>query len=316
MTTTSTKPRRLGRGLSSLISEPVPIETEVSNHQVTQLHDSSEVKSDGGGPEPSNGLGLVQLAIDLIDPSPFQPRFPIQSVTLEGLAASVKQSGVMQPVIVRPGAGGRFELVAGERRWRAAEMAGLPRIPAVVRALSDEESAEWALVENLQREDLDPIERAVALRRLSEQFGLSHGELADRVGLERSTVANLVRLTELEEAVASLISTGQLGAGHGKALLGAPPGEKRIELAERAAQGEWSVRRLEEAVRRLTSPEPEPERPASAERQELEKRLSEHLGTKVAVRTDQSGTRGRVVIEFYGLDHFDGLMSRLGFRLD
>jgi ParB family chromosome partitioning protein len=303
----SAKTRKLGRGLSSLIGDPVPVmvgsdEVGVSEHK----HTVPGAVSGEGGP------GLRMLDVGLIEPSPFQPRRAVESGALEGLAASIRRSGVMQPIVVRA-VGGRYELVAGERRWRAAMAAGLDRVPASVRDLSDEESAEWALVENLQREDLNPVERASAFQTLSDRFGLTHGEVADRVGLERSTVANEVRLLELEGSITSLISSGLLSGGHGKALLSVLPGPGRERLAAHAARAGWSVRRLEREAREMTPGAPLPQ--PRAERSDLERQLSEHLGTKVKVRTDASGKRGRLTIEFYGLDHFDGLMARLGFQL-
>jgi ParB family chromosome partitioning protein len=243
---------------------------------------------------------------------------------LERLVESIRREGLMQPVIVRParpGAPGAapYELVAGERRWRAAQRAGLTRIPAVIRALDDEHAAQWALVENLQREDLNAMDRAHALRALCERFGLPHAEAADRVGLDRSTVANLIRLTDLEPEIGALVRAGRLTAGHGKALLGAPAGPGRIELARRAAQDAWTVRRLEHAAA-AAARVPGAQRPAAepmlsaraAARADVERRLGEHLATRVEIRTGRSGARGRIVIRFYDLDHFDALMAKLG----
>lgn len=226
----------------------------------------------------------------------------------------------MQPVIVRAGSGGgggAYELVAGERRWRAAKLAGLTEIPTLVKELSDEESAEWAIVENVQREDLNPIERAWAFRAMMDRFGLTAGQVAERAGLERSSVANFVRLTELEPQIQEMISAGRLNYGHGKALLAVGPGERRIELATQAVREAWNVRRLERAAAAISaaataSPaSPVPTRSAGIE--DLQRRLGEYLGTQVTIHSDRGGKRGRVVVEFYGLDHFDGLMSRIGF---
>jgi len=210
-----------------------------------------------------------------------------------------------------------FELVAGERRWRAAKLAGLTSIPAVVRDLSDEESAEWAIVENVQREDLNPVERAWAFKALTDRFGLSHGQIAERAGLDRSSVTNFVRLTELETTIQEMISAGRLNFGHGRALLAIAPGDGRVSLATEASREGWSVRRLERAAATIASAvKPAPTttiktRPASLE--DLERRLGEYLGTRVSIVSDRGGKRGRVTMEFYGLDHFDGLMSRIGF---
>jgi ParB family transcriptional regulator, chromosome partitioning protein len=225
---------------------------------------------------------------------------------------------------------GRFELVAGERRWRAARLAGLDAVPAIVAELGDEQAAEWALIENVQREELGAMERAIALRSLLELFGLTHAEAADRVGLDRSSVSNLVRLTDLEEPIRAQLEAGKLGVGHGKALLAAPAGPGRIGLAKRAAEGGWSVRRLERAAAAAAQAGPsgavgaagadDEERRLASKAQELgrgelERQLGEHLGTKVHVRTGRGGSRGRLIVEFYDLDQFDGLMARIGFQI-
>ncbi len=305
-----TKPRRLGKGLSAIIGQPVAIAPQ---------------------PEPApqaaaSAPGIVVIAISQVKPSRFQPRRVFDQTALERLADSIKSSGMMQPVIVRPESGGGFELVAGERRWRAASLAGLATVPAIVRELDDEQAAEWAIIENVQREDLNPIERAWAFRNLVERFRLTHQQVADRVGLDRSTVANTIRLTELEEPIRDMIQAGRLSAGHGKALLVAPPGPSRITLAEQACDEYWSVRKLERAAIALSNPEHETppnamkKAPTEADlsriasRTSLEKELSEHLGTKVTITTNKAGDQGRLSIEFYGLAHFDGLLGRFGFK--
>ncbi len=273
---------------------------------------------------------LLRIPLQRIVTSRHQPRKTMDERALKGLADSIRVSGVMQPVAVREAGVGLYELVAGERRWRAAKIAGLSAIPAVVVRLSDEESASWGLVENMQREDLNPMERAEGLKRLSEEFGLSHGEVAERVGLERPTVANLIRLVELEETIRDRVSSGALTAGHGKALLSVPSGKARVALAKRCESAGWSVRRLEATiaagayegspggVRIDDTGDVEETRVgglsrAQAQARDLEKRLGEHLGTRVRIRTDASGKRGRVVMEFYDLDHFEGLMEKMGF---
>jgi len=267
------------------------------------------------------------ISVDCIVPSRFQPRKSIDDAALARLADSIKRSGLMQPVIVRliESSGGglrKYELVAGERRWRAAQAAGLTHVPALVRELPDEDAAEWALVENVQREDLNPMERAWALKALGERFKLQQGELAERIGLERSTVANLIRLTELEPEIAAMLARSELSAGHGKALLAAPPGEARIRLAGQAAAQGMTVRALEQAAAQLGGKPRKQGAVAagggSAERlaalRDLERQIGQQLGTKVQISTDRRGTRGRLAIEFYGLDHFDGLLARLNVR--
>ena len=254
-------------------------------------------------------------------PNKFQPRLSFEDGGLNELAESIKRVGVVQPILVRPRTAGGFEIVAGERRWRAAKLAGLVEIPAIVKSLSDAESAEWAVIENVQREDLNPIERGVAMRGLIDRFGLTQAQVAERVGIDRSTVANLIRLIELEPSIRNMIVSGRLSAGHGKALLAAPAGASRAALADKAAAEEWSVRRVERAAaglaeghRQFAKPSRQLSTAQSAAIADLERRLGEHLGTKVSIHTDVKGEKGRIVLEFFGLDHFDGLMSRLGFQ--
>jgi len=267
---------------------------------------------------------LHSLKVADIAPNRHQPRREVASSDLASLAASIKVSGVMQPVIVRPilgkpGEATLYELVAGERRWRAAQMAGLSHIPAIVRHLSDEQSAEWALVENIQREDLNAMDRALALKSLCDTFRLTHAEVGEKLGMDRSSVANLIRLTELEGEIGEMIAKGTLGAGHGKALLAAPAGPARVRLAKEAAQRSYSVRRVEFEAKRLASGAPAGDVPTSAlpspreaVLRDIEKRIAQSLGTKVVIRTDPTGKRGQITLDFYNLDQFDGLLSRLG----
>lgn len=306
-----TKPRKLGKGLSALLGQPVAIAAK--QPKAVEPQSASD--------------GIVMVPVAQVKPSRFQPRRVFDQTALERLADSIKSTGMMQPVILRPGSGGEFELVAGERRWRAASLAGLASIPAIIRQLDDEQSAEWAIIENVQREDLNPMERGWAFRSLVEQFHLTHQQVADRVGLDRSSIANTIRLTELEEPIRDMIQSGRLSAGHGKALLGAPPGQGRIKLAEQACDEFWSVRKLERAAAAMASPDeaaPPPGTPKTkpidadlsrlASRGALERELSELLGTKVTISTNRAGDRGHVSIEFYGLAHFDGLLAKLGYR--
>lgn len=304
-----------------MIGDAVPVvvegPTNVSEHKSADIA-LSHVSQD------LNGTGLRNIAVERIVPSRHQPRRAFGEEAIKGLAESIRASGLMQPVIVRRGSvEGEFELVAGERRWRAAKVAGLAAIPAIVRELSDAESAQWGLVENVQREDLNPMDKAWGFRALAEKFGLTQGEIAERVGLDRASVANLTRLTELEEAIQKLLELGELSAGHGKALLGCAAG-LREKMARRAVEEGWSVRRLERecaaAAAAVVGGKGGAGKSAGvdaklAARVALEKQLGEHLGTKVQIQTDRSGTKGKLVIEFYGLDHFDGLLERMGFRM-
>jgi ParB family chromosome partitioning protein len=271
------------------------------------------------------GDRIALVPIDSIEPNRFQPRRAFDESQLAELAASIRTAGVIQPILVRPGTqSGRYELVAGERRWRAGKIAGLKNIPAVISKLSDEQSAEWALVENIQRSDLTPMERAWAIRGLCERFGLSHAQVGEKLGIDRTSAANLARLTDLEQDVRDLLDANQLSVGHGKVLLSAPAGAVRVGLARQAATQGWSVRRLEQAITRANDAAKgdapavvigEPAKAKALALRELEKQLGDHLSTSVRIRASAGGKRGSIVVKFFDLDHFDGLMSKMGFSL-
>ncbi|MBI1372131.1 MAG: ParB/RepB/Spo0J family partition protein [Phycisphaera sp.] len=265
--------------------------------------------------------GLQWLPLGSIVSNPFQPRRTFDKAALEQLAASIKQDGVMQPIVVRPASkDGTYQLVAGERRWRAATKAGLPKIPAIVRTLSDQQMAEWAVIENLQREDLDPIERAQAFSRLSNHFSMSHEQIAQRVGSDRSTISNLMRLLDLDENIQIMIKTGALSAGHGRALLSLGDGEAQTIMAKRAVAGGWSVRMMEAAVRRAGQADETPKERAKATRSalfaDLEKQIATQLGTKVQIRPSRKKNAGTLCLEFYNIEQFDDLMEKLGVKVD
>jgi ParB family chromosome partitioning protein len=275
----------LGRGLGSLIpSEP--------------------------GQAPA--AGLRELAIDQIVPNRYQPRDRFEEETLVALTASVRELGVLQPVLVRPTDEDRYELIAGERRWRAAKRAGLDTIPAVVRAVDDAASLEQALVENLHRDDLNAIEEAAAYQQLIDEFGLTQEQVATRVGRSRSAVANTLRLFQLPPSIQRLIVEGRLSAGHARALLGTPDRAFQEALARRAADGGMTVREVEDAVRARGDHDDDetPAPPAPPNRRlrppgllELEELLSEHLDTRVKV--SMGAKRGKVVVEFATLEDLE-----------
>jgi ParB family chromosome partitioning protein len=317
--------RRLGRGLSSLMALDTPVRVDVPTTPVAVVpSQASPVVTTAAKANGATELSDFQsISVASISPSPFQPRKVMDEGAIARLADSIKRSGLMQPVIVRPKGSAAYELIAGERRWRAAKLAGLTQIPALVRTVNDEQAAEWGLVENVQREDLNPMERAWALQALQQKFNLQQSELADRVGLERSTVANLIRLTDLEPEIADLIIKGRLTSGHGKALLMVPRGEKRVNLAmEAVSVADMTVRQLESRAKALAMSSPpaggKPGDEAAAARmahlRDLERQIGHQLGTKVQIATDRKGTKGRVVLEFYGIDHFQGLLGRMGVR--
>lgn len=337
------KSKRLGRGLSSLVGAPVRVDVPGDSQPVSdadRARDSQATREETdasapervepaggsageGGGSASGGIaesraqtgsgGVVMVDVSAVDRSAYQPRRVMDDAALDRLAESIRRSGLMQPIVVRA-RGGRFELIAGERRWRAAQRAGLARVPAMVREVDDREAAELALVENMQREDLNPIERSAGFRLLMDRFGLRQEEVAELVGVERSTVANLVRLVELEEEIQELITRGLLGVGHGKALLTVREGAYRVRLARAAARRSWSVRKLEQTAARETGAMGTPPRAKRAEVADLEEQLSAHLGTRVSVVVGKDKKKGRLVIEFYGIDHFEGLVGRMGFK--
>ena len=269
----------------------------------------------GPGGDPEGGGGGRDLPIDLIGPSPYQPRAQIDPVALEELTRSVRVHGIVQPIVVRPAPDGRYELVAGERRWRAARSAGLATIPAVVRDVADDTALALAIIENVQREDLGPIEEAQALARLIGEFSMTHQQVADVVGRSRSAVSNLVRLLDLEEDVRALVESGELDMGHARALL-ALPGGLQSEAARTVAARGLSVRQTEALVRRLLA------RAASEGGGEgtevgtdpdvgrLERRIAELIGAEVSIRHGRRGA-GRLVIRYHDLDELDGLLARL-----
>lgn len=272
---------------------------------------------------------MLEIPVGAIEPNPNQPRTHFDEESLTELAASIRDIGVLQPLLVRPAGDGRYQLIAGERRWRAARRAGVDLVPAVVREVDDVASAEQALVENLHRADLSPLEEAAAYQQLIEDFGLTHDMVASRVGKSRSSISNSLRLLSLPGGIQQLLASGRLSAGHAKALLGTPDRAFQEQLARRASAEGWSVRAVEDAVReRGGSPPPEPAdaeaaTPASATGSEpatklrppglleLEELLAEHLSTKVSV--SMSRNRGKITIDFADLADLEriyGLLAR------
>lgn len=276
-------PRRrgLGRGLEALIP----------NVSVLQPHISTG--------EPSHAK------ICDIRPNPHQPREVFGEAALEELTSSVREKGLLQPLLVRR-LGDGFELIAGERRFRAAQKAGLEQVPIIVRNATDGESLELALIENLQRENLNPIEEARAYQRLGEEFGLRQEEIATRVGKRRSTVANTLRLLLLPEEIRLQIESGALSAGHARSLLGLASAPEQGEAARQIVESQLSVRDTERLVRSKTSPPPADD----PDRQALETELTRSLGTRVRVRPGKNG-RGKIEIEYYSDDELTGLAHRL-----
>jgi len=266
----------------------------------------------GGGAEAREGERLGELPVTALRPGKYQPRMRMDEAALAELAESIRARGLIQPVIVRAVEGGQYEILAGERRWRAARMAGLREIPAVVRDVSDEAALGISLVENMQREDLNPVEEATGLKRLVDEFGLTHEEAARAVGRSRVGVTNLMRLLELAPAARALLQEGRIDMGHARALLALSPA-RQAALAQRIAEEGLSVREAERLAQEGARPAGRAKRPAQAsdrDTRRLEEELSESLGARVRVKTRRGG-RGSLVIDYASLDQLDGVVARL-----
>jgi ParB family chromosome partitioning protein len=298
------KRKSLGRGLDALLSSARPAPAPAP-----------------GAPTAAADAGMRELPVDLLQRGKYQPRVDMREETLRELADSIRAQGVVQPIVVRPlrGAGGaetHYEIVAGERRWRAAQLAGLSTVPAVIRDIPDEAAVAVALIENIQRENLNPIEEARSLQQLVEEFGLTHSDAADAVGRSRAAVTNLLRLLELPRPVRELLEQRRLDMGHARALLGLPSAALQVELAERVVRQQLSVRDTESAVRRLAGTDGEGKRAKGGARRaadpnvrRLEAELAETLGAAVAIEHGAKG--GRVVIRYNGLDELEGILAHI-----
>ena len=262
--------------------------------------------------EPGPAAGGRELGVELIDPNPYQPRTRFREEGLEEMAQSIRTTGLIQPVVVRP-VGSRFQLIAGERRWRAAQRAGLHRIPAIVREVPDAQALEMTVIENLQREDLNPVEQARAFDTLISTFGLTQEEAAARTGKDRATIANAIRILKLEEQILALLEDGRLSAGHGRALLAFESTATRLAAAKRAADGRLTVRALERLAsrkqRRSQHDEP-PQIPDPNTRAALED-LERELGTRVILRPPVGKRAGQLVIEYHEDRQLFALYERL-----
>lgn len=265
-------------------------------------------------PNPALDAELRELPLDLIHKGRYQPRRDMDEEALQELSDSIRQQGVMQPVVVRPLDNGEYELVAGERRWRATQMAGLERIPALIRQVPDEAAIALGLVENIQRENLNPIEEAGALYRLQEEFGLTQQQVADAVGKSRTTITNLLRLMGLTEEVRVMLEHGDLEMGHGRALLGLPA-EQQAPVARQVVSKSLSVRQTEALVRKALEAGNAGQKAQEAKREDpdirhLQDRLADRLGARVAINHGKRG-KGKVVIEYNSLDELDGILDHI-----
>ncbi|MBL8245131.1 MAG: ParB/RepB/Spo0J family partition protein [Rhodanobacteraceae bacterium] len=282
----SAKKRGLGRGLDALLGDAAPA-------------------------EPATNESTSTLPVEALQPGKYQPRTGMDPERLAELAASIRVHGVVQPVVVRRIGASRYEIIAGERRWRAAQQAGLHEIPVVVRDIPDQAAIAIALIENIQREDLNPLEEAQALKRLIDEFDLTHQDAADAVGRSRAAVSNLLRLLELAPEARRLLEAKKIDMGHARALLTLPT-LLQVRLAAQAAEHGWSVRELEAEARKAQA---QPKAAATKPRrdvnvQTLENELSERLAARVAIQQGRGG-RGKLVIAYNSLDELDGILARI-----
>ena len=307
--------KRLGRGLDSLVSD---LRTSGLDSEVPAAGQADRSDQDPAA-APAGPAGKAQtLAVADLHPNPDQPRSIISDDSVLSLAASIRTTGLLQPIVVRI-KNGRFEIIAGERRWRAAKLAGLTEVPVLVREVTDQQAAEFSLVENIQREDLNAMDRARAYRQFCDRFGLRPEEVAARVGEDRTTVVNYLRLLELSDDISELVVAGKLSMGHARCLLGVKDERLRSQLAEAAAVNDLSVRALEEIVRRRRR-SPGDARPAREDRatphlRDMQQRFEDAIKTKVTIREGRKKGTGRVMIEYYSLDDFDRIASALGVDL-
>ena len=295
-----TKRPSLGRGLGALLGQPVAVEAS----SVTALRPDEE---------------LLKLPVDLLQRGKYQPRIDMRQETLQDLADSIKSQGVIQPIIVRPigdavpGQGRRYEIIAGERRWRAAQLAGLHEIPALVRRVTDDAAVAMALIENIQRENLNPLEEARALDRLISEFQMTHASAAEAVGRSRAAVSNLLRLLELADEVKQLVEHRALEMGHARTLLGLSSKRQQAEVGAEVAARKLSVRETEALVKRLSAQSQESPREApraDPNTRKLEGELSEKLGAKVQLQHSASG-KGKLVISYHTLEELDGILEHI-----
>ncbi|WP_313514431.1 ParB/RepB/Spo0J family partition protein [Pseudomonas sp.] len=286
------KKRGLGRGLDALLGG-----TSIAAMQ----DEAAQVEN----------RELQYLPLDLIQRGKYQPRRDMDPAALEELAQSIKAQGVMQPIVVRAVDAGRYEIIAGERRWRASQQAGLEKIPAMVRDVSDEAAVAMALIENIQREDLNPIEEAFALQRLQQEFQLTQQQVAEAVGKSRVTVTNLLRLIALPEEIKTLLAHGDLEMGHARALLGLPA-DRQLEAARHVVARGLTVRQTEALVRQWLSDKPAAvDKPkADPDISRLEQRLAERLGSPVQIKHGQKG-KGQLVIRYNSLDELQGVLAHI-----
>jgi ParB family chromosome partitioning protein len=299
------KKRGLGRGLNELLAAARPAVATAAAEIITTVSSATTSVSE---------REIHKLPVDLMQRGKYQPRVDMHPESLEELASSIRAQGLVQPIVVRPIGGGRYEIIAGERRWRASQLAGLQEVPVVVRDVPDQAAMAMALIENIQREDLNPIEEARALQRLILEFSLTHQETADAVGRSRAAVSNLLRLLELHDEVRTLLENGDIEMGHARALLALAGEDQRAAARKVVAQG-LSVRETERLVKQLQAETAVVAKAAKItvdpDIQRLEQFLSESLATQVQIKHGPKG-KGQMVISYNSLDELDGVLEKLG----
>lgn len=299
-----TKRKGLGRGLDALLGANRGA-AAVADAPVT----SASMPVANAGPQDGQ---MLEIPVEYLQRGKYQPRRDMQEEALQELAESIKAQGVMQPIVIRPLGPNRYEIIAGERRWRACQLAGLEKIPAVVRDVSDEAAIAMALIENIQREDLNAVEEAVALKRLQDEFSLTHQEVADAVGKSRTAVSNILRLLNLCADVRTMLERGDLEMGHARCLLSLGEDQQRLLARQIVAKG-LSVRQAEALVRHALEEKPKAEFKLSADITQLQDRLSEQIGVPVFVQHSAKGA-GKLVLKYNSLDELDGILSHLKYQ--
>jgi ParB family chromosome partitioning protein len=308
------KKRGLGRGLDALLggnkSAPAPgmVSTKPAVPSAPPAASSPPAARE---PETQDGA-LKHVPIEFIQPGKYQPRMDMRPETLEELAQSIRVQGVMQPIVVRPLSSNKYEIIAGERRWRASQLAGLDKIPVIIKTVADDAAIAMALIENIQRENLNPIEEAVALKRLQDEFHLTQQEVADAVGKSRTAVTNLLRLISLQHEVRTFLEHGDLEMGHARALLALPP-EHQVDIARTVIGKNLSVRQTEALVRRLQAGNKGGGKNKTAldpDIRALQDQLSEKLGAEVLVEHTAKG-KGRLILKYGSLDQLDGILAHI-----
>jgi len=279
------KKRGLGRGLDALLPRDKPAAPDT---------------------------GMNEIPVDLIQPGRYQPRTHFSDESISELADSIRAQGVMQPIVLRPIGEDHYEIIAGERRWRASQRAGLEKVPAVIRAVDDETALAMSLIENIQREDLGPLEEATALQRLIDDFQMTHQEVSEAVGKSRSAVTNTLRLNSLEAPVADMLEAGDIDMGHARALL-TLDADTQVEIARKIVAKDLNVRQTENLVRNVGKPTAPRKVSVDADTRRLEDNLGQSLGQPVQIRHTAKG-KGRLIISYSNLDEFDGILQKMGYE--